>query len=146
MVSDSRTEKTDISGDVAETLIIDAGHKMAHRTLIPNDRDKIIDQCNKHSEPGKCVIFCGGTGLGKHDLTVETIEPLLDKKLDGFGEAFRRFSWDEIGVASIMSRAIGGSRNGAIVICTPGSPNAVSVALERILLPELSHLVYEANR
>jgi len=147
VVSDSRTQKTDRSGDVAVELIEAAGHRLVGRELIKNDPAAIEEKFAEYvGDRADFVVFCGGTGLGRKDLTVETVTPLLDKVLDGYGEAFRRFSWDEIGTAAIMSRAVGGATRGTIVICTPGSTNALRLALEKLLLPELRHLVREANR
>ena len=147
VVSDSRTVKTDRSGDAAVELIAAAGHRLVGRELIKNDPAAIKEMFAAYTgEKADFVVFCGGTGLGRQDLTVETVTPLLDKVLDGYGEAFRRFSWDEIGTAAIMSRAVGGAKDGTIVICTPGSTNALRLALEKLLLPELRHLVREANR
>ena len=147
VVSDSRTEKTDRSGDVAVELIEAAGHRLVGRELIKNDPAAIQAKFRDYTgDRSDFVVFCGGTGLGRRDLTVETVTPLLDKVLDGYGEAFRRFSWDEIGTAAIMSRAVGGAAQGTIVACTPGSTNALRLALEKLLLPELRHLVREANR
>jgi molybdenum cofactor biosynthesis protein B len=147
VVSDSRTAKTDHSGDVAVDLIRKAGHCLVGRELIKNDPAAIEEMFHSYTgERTNFLVFCGGTGLGKKDITVETIGPLLDKVLDGYGEAFRRYSWDEIGPAAIMSRAVGGTKQGTIVACTPGSSNALRLALEALLLPELKHLVREANR
>ncbi len=147
VVSDSRIANTDRSGDAAVELIAAAGHQLVGRELIKNDPVTIEKMFAQYTgETTDFVVFCGGTGLGRQDLTVETVAPLLDKVLDGYGEAFRRFSWDEIGTAAIMSRAIGGAKDGTIVICTPGSTNALRLALEKLLLPELRHLVREANR
>ena len=147
VVSDSRTEKTDRSGDVAVELIEAAGHRLVGRELIKNDPAAIEEKFAEYiGDRADFVVFCGGTGLGSKDLTVETVTPLLDKVLDGYGEAFRRFSWDEIGTAAIMSRAVGGATGGTIVACTPGSTNALRLALEKLLLPELRHLVREASR
>ena len=128
-------------------LIRKAGHCLVGRELIKNDPTAIAEMFRVYTgERADFLVFCGGTGLGKNDLTVEIVRPLLDKVLDGYGEAFRRYSWDEIGPAAIMSRAVGGTRLGTIVACTPGSSNALRLALEVLLLPELKHLVREANR
>ena len=147
VVSDSRYDDTDTSGDMAEGLITRFGHKVVERTIIPNDPDAITRKFHELvGVKAKFVVFCGGTGLSEKDLTVETITPLLEKILDGYGESFRRFSWDEIGPAAMLSRAMGGTARGCVVICTPGSTAAVRLALEDIVLPELDHIVREANR
>ena len=146
VVSDSRDESTDRSGGVAQGLIERFGHELVGRELVKNDPAAIAARLQRYAGSADFLAFCGGTGLGKHDVTVETVTPLLDKVLDGFGEAFRRFSWDEIGNAAILSRAVAGALRGTIVVCTPGSSAAVRLALEDIVLPELRHLVREANR
>ncbi|MDP6183305.1 MAG: molybdenum cofactor biosynthesis protein B [Gammaproteobacteria bacterium] len=147
VVSDSRYEDTDTSGDLAESLISRFGHNVVERTIVPNDPNAIAGKFHELAGTrAKFVVFCGGTGLSEKDLTVETIRPLLEKILDGYGESFRRFSWDEIGPAAMLSRAIGGTAKGCVVVCTPGSTAAVRLALEDIVLPELDHIVREANR
>jgi molybdenum cofactor biosynthesis protein B len=88
------------------------------------------------------IITTGSTGASPRDVAVEAIEPLLDKRLEGFGELFRRLSYDEIGSAAMMSRAFAGVANGKVVFCLPGSPNACQLALQKLILPELRHLVW----
>ena len=147
VVSDSRYEDTDTSGDLAQELITRFGHKVVHREIIKNDAKEIEKRFHDLvGEKAQFVVFCGGTGLSEKDITVETVTPLLDKILDGYGESFRRFSWDEIGPAAMLSRAVGGAAKGCLVICTPGSTAAVRLALEDIILPELDHIVREATR
>jgi molybdenum cofactor biosynthesis protein B len=91
------------------------------------------------------VIFCGGTGISPSDVTIETITPFLDKTLPGFGEIFRRLSYDEIGSAAVLSRAIAGIAKGKAVFCIPGSPNAVQLCLPKLILPETGHLLKHAR-
>ena len=92
-------------------------------------------------------VFCtGGTGLGDRDITVDTVTPMLEKVLDGYGEWFRRASWDQIGAASILSRAVAGKYRRALVVCSPGSTAAVELALGELLVPELRHLIREVSR
>ncbi|MFH0769372.1 MAG: molybdopterin-binding protein, partial [Chloroflexota bacterium] len=92
------------------------------------------------------IIVSGGTGLSHRDVTVETIYPILEKRLDGFGELFRSLSYQEIGTGSIMSRAIAGVARGKVILCLPGSLAAVKLAMDKIILPEIGHLVREATR
>ena len=92
------------------------------------------------------VIITGGTGLSNKDITVETVMPLFDKAMDGFGELFRTLSYQEIGPASVLSRATGGVAKRKVVLCLPGSAAAVKLALEKIIVPELPHMVREASR
>lgn len=147
VVSDSRTERTDESGKIARSLIEAAGHLVDGSDLIPNEPDAINGSIDRFlaGESG-CLILLGGTGLGSRDSTVETLQARLDRELPGYGEAFRRLSWDEIGTAAILSRALAGSIGNRILAVTPGSPNAVRTALAGVLLPELAHLVREVRR
>jgi molybdenum cofactor biosynthesis protein B len=92
------------------------------------------------------IITSGGTGISTRDTTYEAVTSLLEKRLDGFGEIFRMLSWDEIGSAAMMSRAVAGLYRGVAVFCTPGSTAAVKLALEKLIIPELGHLVFEAHR
>jgi molybdenum cofactor biosynthesis protein B len=123
-------------------------HQLASFKLLKNDAASIREAFSSLlSIPElKMVIASGGTGLSQRDITVETITPLLDKKLDGFGELFRRLSYEEIRTGSIMSRAVAGTIDGKVVICLPGSLKAVKLAMEKIILPEIGHLVREASR
>ena len=98
-----------------------------------------------HSEV-QAIITSGGTGVSHRDVTVETLTPLLDKQLDGFGELFRNLSYQEIGTSSILSRAMAGTARGKVVISLPGSLGATKLALEKIILPEIGHMVREASR
>ena len=92
------------------------------------------------------IVTSGGTGISKRDISTETITPLFDKKIEGFGELFRRFSFEEIGEAAMISRAVAGLVAGKLVFCLPGSKNAVKLALSRLILPGLGHIITEANR
>lgn len=101
--------------------------------------------CYKRGEL-QVIITSGGTGVSHRDVTIETISPILEKRLDGFGELFRSLSYQEIGTGSIMSRAIAGVARGKVILCVPGSLGAVNLAMEKIILPEIGHLVREATR
>jgi len=92
------------------------------------------------------IITSGGTGASHRDITVETISPILEKKLDGFGELFRLLTYREIGTPSIMSRAVAGVVRGKVILCLPGSSGAANLAMDRIILPEIGHMVREATR
>lgn len=148
VISDSRTEKTDESGKLLFNKLAEAGHKVLSFAFLKNETDDIrrkIDELINHSET-QVIITSGGTGASRRDVTIETIKPLMDKKLDGFGELFRFFSYQEIGTSCILSRAMAGVIRGKVIICLPGSSGATRLALEKVILPEIGHMVREASR
>jgi molybdenum cofactor biosynthesis protein B len=138
-VSDSRTLETDKSGDFLVQGVMDAGHQIADRQLIPDDKYKIRAQVAvwMAAHDIDVVITTGGTGLTGRDGTPEAIEVLFDKKIEGFGELFRHISFEEIGPSTIQSRAIAGVGNGTYVFCLPGSTGACRTAWEHILCQQL---------
>jgi len=138
-----KQQPDDVSGDIIERLAADAGHKIAGRKLIPDSRIMIRNALRAAvvSRNVDAVIITGGTGVSQTDVTFETISPLLERQLPGFGEIFRRISYDEIGSAAMMSRAFAGIIKGKVVFCLPGSPNGVKMAMERLILPELGHII-----
>lgn len=133
----------DISGDVIVSILRKSGHKVILRKIIADDSYMIADAMNTvlGSEEVDAAIFSGGTGIASKDVTIETVMPYLDKALPGFGEIFRRLSYDKIGSAAVMSRAIAGVANGKVLFCIPGSPDAVQISVETLILPETSHIV-----
>ncbi len=146
-VSDSRTAATDVSGPLMRRLVEEAGHQVVLQALIPNDRERIravLDEAL--ASPALCLVYSGGTGLGRRDVTLDTVRPFFEKELDGFGELFRALSYQEIGAAAILSRAAAGACRGRLVVCLPGSSAAVRLAFEKLLLPELRHIVRELGR
>jgi len=148
VISDSRTEKTDESGKFLLQKLADGGHSVASFTLLKNDPVAIrqkLEELLDRSEV-QAVITSGGTGASHRDVTIETVSPLLEKKLDGFGELFRSLSYQDIGTSSILSRAMAGVARGKAIICLPGSLGATKLALDKIILPEIGHLVREASR
>jgi molybdenum cofactor biosynthesis protein B len=124
------------------------GHTVVDYALLKNDADAIKNKVKEYlaREELQVIITSGGTGVSMRDVTVETVTPMLDKMLDGFGELFRTLSYMEIGTASIMSRAIAGVTGGKIIISIPGSLAAVKLAVEKIILSEIGHMVREATR
>lgn len=148
VISDSRTEKTDESGKYLVEKMENSGHTVVDYTLLKNDSSAIKQKLEDllSQEELQVIITSGGTGVSMRDVTVETVTPMLDKMLDGFGELFRTLSYMEIGTASIMSRAIAGVISGRTIICIPGSLAAVKLAVEKIILPEIGHMVREATR
>jgi molybdenum cofactor biosynthesis protein B len=140
-------EFEDTSGDLIEKLLRNAGHQVALRKLIPDDRAMIKQGVKRAlaSPDLDAAVFCGGTGIAPTDITIETISPLLEKVLPGFGEIFRRLSFDEIGSAAVLSRAVAGVAKGKALFCIPGSPDAVRVCMEKLILPETPHVVKHAR-
>ena len=146
-VSDSRTELNDKSGALIQSMLQEAGHEIVGYRLVKNDAQQIT-QALTHMLAGRArfVMLTGGTGPGTRDITVETVQSLLEKELTGFGELFRILSYEEIGAATILSRATAGRIGNKFVVCCPGSSGAVRLALSEILIPELAHILREMNR
>jgi molybdenum cofactor biosynthesis protein B len=147
-VSDSRSVETDSSGKAIQESLEAAGHAVAERCIVPDEPDQIrVAILRAISRPDVDVaIVTGGTGVSSRDSTPDTIEPLLDRRLDGFGELFRALSFEEIGAAALLSRAVAGTADRTAVFVTPGSSGAVRLAMERLILPELGHLVGQLRR
>jgi molybdenum cofactor biosynthesis protein B len=147
-ISDTRTEETDTSGRAIAELLTAAGHTVAGRAIVKDDADLVRGTIERHlAIPDvQVVITTGGTGITSRDSTYEAVSGLMQKRLDGFGELFRMLSFQQIGSAAIMSRACAGLVAGRIVVSLPGSEAAVRLAMERLLLPELGHLVQQATK
>lgn len=148
-VSDSRTEATDESGPLIRALLESAGHTVTIHALLKNDETAVRAQVALWLARGdlQAVLITGGTGLGSKDRTVEAVQPLFEKEIPGFGELFRLLSYQEqIGTTAILSRAAAGSAKGAVIVSMPGSRAAVELAMTRILIPELPHLLREIGR
>jgi molybdenum cofactor biosynthesis protein B len=147
-ISDSKTPETDTSGKLIRELLTGAGHQVIGSDIVrdePADVQRVIrDACANAAV--QAVIMTGGTGITSRDSTFEAVEAMLDKRLPGFGELFRMLSYQEVGGAAMLSRAQMGITGGRIVVSLPGSPNACRLALEKLLLPELGHLVRELRR
>ena len=146
-VSDTRSPETDRSGQLIKQLLIDAGHAVGEYTIVKDEPAQIQAQM----ELGKrldldVIIFNGGTGIAPRDTTYDAIESLLEKTLPGFGELFRWLSYQEIGSRAIASRAIAGVYNSKLVFSLPGSTNAVQLAMQQLILPELVHLVGQLGK
>ena len=137
----------DESGDFIAELLKASGHVVFMRELVSDNRRLIVAAIKKalQSDYVDAVITCGGTGISPADITVESVYPLLDKDLPGFGELFRSLSYEEIGSGALMSRAIAGVAFGKAIFCLPGSPQAVKLCLERLILPEVGHIVLHAR-
>lgn len=147
-VSDTRTLETDLGGQTVVDLLSQAGHRLVARELVPDEPETLratIIRLRELPEVG-AILITGGTGLGHRDQTFETVAGLLDKPMPGYGELFRMLSYQEIGPAAMLSRAAGGVIGRAVLLTMPGSPAGVRLAMEKLILPELSHLVREARR
>ena len=137
----------DASGDLIETLVKNAGHKVLFKTIISDNKIQIQNSVKRvlSSTELDAAIFCGGTGIAHSDVTIENVMPFLDKTLPGFGEIFRHLSYNKLGSAAILSRAAAGVAKGKAVFCIPGSPDAMQFSIERLILPEAPHIVRHAR-
>ncbi|MGP4062584.1 MogA/MoaB family molybdenum cofactor biosynthesis protein [Halobacillus sp. H74] len=148
-VSDSRNEETDKSGQLMIEMLKAQGNELVHYNIITDDKQEIqkwVKAGKKHPEV-EAILLNGGTGIAGRDVTIESLSELLEKEMPGFGELFRMLSYNEdIGSAAILSRAMAGSIANTAVFSTPGSSGAVKLAMERLILPELPHVVHELKK
>jgi molybdenum cofactor biosynthesis protein B len=147
-ISDSRTLATETSGKAIAELLKMHGHTIVGREVVkdePADVARIVGEQLRRDEV-EAIITTGGTGLSRRDSTYEALTKLFEKQLDGFGELFRMLSFEAIGPAAMLSRACAGVVNGKIVFALPGSPNAVTLALTRLIIPELGHIRKELTK
>ena len=144
-ISDTRTKEDDRRGELVRQNLLWRGHEVTAYEIVPDDPARITETIVGWlaREDVEAVITNGGTGIAGRDNTFDAITGLLDKRLDGFGEIFRMLSYQEIGAAAMLSRAIAGIASGKPVFSTPGSSNAVKLAMEKLIGPELGHVVYE---
>ncbi len=147
-VSDSRTPDTDENGKYLREQFTSRSHVVAGYRIVPDEPDQVEAVLNEMvALPGvQLVLFNGGTGISPRDTTYDVIARKLEKTLPGFGEIFRMLSYQQVGAAAILSRAIAGVYRGKLIFSTPGSPKAVRLALESLILPELNHLAWEIAR
>lgn len=147
-VSDSRTAETDTGGRAIRELLEAAGHVVTGHAIVKDEPADVTAQVRAQlADPlTQVIITTGGTGITSRDGTFEAIDALLDKRLDGFGELFRMLSFHEIGAAAMMSRATAGTAARTAIFVLPGSPHAVRLAMTRLVLPELGHVVQQVNR
>jgi molybdenum cofactor biosynthesis protein B len=146
-VSDTRTIETDTSGALLVGRLEDAGHVLGDRGLEPDDLYRIRATVSAWiADPGiHAIITTGGTGVTGRDGTPEAIEPLLDKIIEGFGEMFRRLSWDDIGTSTLQSRCLAGVANGTYVFCLPGSTNACATGWDQLIAAQLDYRTRPCN-
>lgn len=145
-VSDTRTEANDTSGRTMIDLLEKARHEVVSYAIIKDEPDQVEELLDTLSAKAEVILFNGGTGIAKRDNTYEALSGRLEKTLPGFGEIFRVLSYEEIGPAAMLSRATAGVYKDTLVFSTPGSTNAVRMAMERLIVPELRHLVWEIIR
>lgn len=147
VTSDTRKLEDDHTGNLAATLLEEAGHKVILRDIVVNDSEKIKGWLQSAiKSKASVIITSGGTGIGSVDVTVDTARNLFEKELPGFGEHFRRLSYDEVGVSGLMSRATAGIIDKKLIFCLPGSRGAMKTALKDIILPGIGHMLWELNR
>jgi molybdenum cofactor biosynthesis protein B len=145
-ISDTRTAATDTSGDAIARALEQAGHAVAGRQIVPDDPDAVRRVVREQAGRVEVVVTTGGTGVTSRDSTYEAVAGLLDKRLDGFGELFRALSYQEIGSAAMLTRACAGTIGRTAVFVLPGSEHAVRLALDKLILPEIGHVVRELRR
>ena len=147
-ISDTRTPETDTGGDTVDELMRGAGHEVVERDIVGDDatriRTELLDLLARSDIDA--VITTGGTGISTRDTTYEVVDRMLEKRLDGFGEIFRMLSYEEVGAAAVLSRAVAGAVGDKLVACLPGSRNAVRLAVEKLLVPEIAHVVFELRK
>jgi len=146
--SDTRTPETDTSGQLIQKLLKEKSHSIAAYHLVKDEPAQITARIKEGlaDDAVQAIIVNGGTGISRRDSTFEAVDAMLEKRLDGFGEVFRYLTYQEIGSPAIMSRATAGIIKGRVLFSTPGSENAVRLAMEKLILPELGHLVKELTK
>ena len=147
-VSDTRTLATETSGREIAGLLEDAGHVVIGRNVVRDEPQDVAAAIREEIGRGRVhvIITTGGTGIARRDSTYEAVTALFDKRIDGFGELFRMLSYQEIGAAAMLSRACAGRVGAALLVCLPGSEHAVRLAMTKLIVPELGHLVREVSR
>ena len=145
-ISDTRSLENDPSGDAIADALNRAGHQITGRDLVRDVPESVQQTIRTQCSHVDAIVMTGGTGITARDSTYEAVATLLDKRLDGFGELFRMLSYNEIGSAAMLSRACAGTIGRTVVFSLPGSRNAVALAMERLIVPELPHIVRELNR
>jgi molybdenum cofactor biosynthesis protein B len=147
-ISDTRNEQTDTGGRAIVDLLTAAGHQVIEKAIVKDDPSQVAERVRQQAARGDVdvVVTTGGTGISSRDRTFEAIDGLLDKRLPGFGELFRLLSYQDIGSSAMMSRACAGTIGKVVIVVLPGSEAAVRLAMNKLLLPELGHLVQQARK
>jgi molybdenum cofactor biosynthesis protein B len=147
-ISDTRTEDTDTSGRAISDLLVGAGHRVDGRAVVKDDSGDVIRAISEQlaASDAQAIITTGGTGLTSRDSTYEAVSELLEKRIEGFGELFRMLSYQDIGPAAMLSRAVAGTVRGKVIISLPGSESAVRLAMTKLVIPELGHLIQQVSK
>lgn len=145
-ISDTRTEDTDTSGTLIRTALVEGSFEVAAYRIVPDEPHEIGEALDALCTRCEAILTSGGTGISRRDTTIEVVTAKLEKTLPGFGEIFRMLSYDEIGAGAMLSRAVAGLYRDTLVFAMPGSTNAVRLAMQKLILPELQHLVWEILR
>jgi molybdopterin adenylyltransferase len=147
-VSDTRTPESDTSGALIRDTLSFSGHRVVDYRIVADVPEQIREVLSEWIERDdvQAVLSNGGTGIAARDTTYDAISGMLEKRIDGFGELFRMLSWQEVGAAAMLSRAVAGVTGGTLIVAMPGSTNAVRLALTKLIVPELGHLVYEITK
>ncbi|MEI5908251.1 MogA/MoaB family molybdenum cofactor biosynthesis protein [Bacillus spongiae] len=148
-VSDTRTTENDTSGKLMMEKLKNSGHSLITYEIVPDDQEKISSAIQRglQNEEIQAILVNGGTGIAQRDVTIEVVKKMLEKEMNGFGELFRYLSYTEdIGSAAILSRAIAGISKKKVVFSVPGSTGAVKLAMDKLILPELVHIIWELTK
>ena len=147
-ISDTRAEDTDVSGKLIAERLEQSGHIVAKKFILPDEPAQLEALLREGiaADDVQAILCNGGTGISFRDRSYEAVERVLEKRLDGFGELFRVLSYEEIGSAAMMSRAVAGIANGTAIFSVPGSKHAVELAMTRLILPELGHIIWELTK
>jgi molybdenum cofactor biosynthesis protein B len=145
-VSDTRTIDTDKSGQLLKNKLTEKNHQVLEYSIVPDDSHMVKNAVESMSKTIDCLIVTGGTGIARRDNTIQAVSPLFDRQIPGFGELFRMLSFEEIGAAAMLSSASAGVIGGCLVFLIPGSSNACRLAIEKLILPELQHMVFELTK
>jgi len=148
VVSTTRTAKTDESGKAIADAFESSGHRVVGSSIVKDDVKQIAAAVREalNTKGVDIIVTSGGTGMGRHDVTVEALLPLIEKRADGWGDVFRAASRDEIGNAAFLSRSLAGVTDGKWIVAIPGSVGAARTAMSKLILPELEHMIWEARR
>ncbi len=146
-ISDTRTEDNDEGGKFIADSLSSAGHQIKRKLIVRDESEGIRKVIAEMIGSGDydLIITTGGTGIASRDNTIQTLKPLLEKTMEGFGELFRSLSYDEIGSRAMLSSATAGVGGSTLLFCLPGSLNAVKLGMEKLIMPDLGHLIWEAT-